>query len=139
MPASKKLPALLILAAATIPVAANALEINVTGVKSAKGQIMLAIYDKEGDFSKTMKIGTAQPAAEGEVSFSFPDLPAGNYAVMVYQDMNGNGKLDTNMLGLPKEPWGGSLKGKKMFRAPKWSDAKFSLPEDGLTLTIPLR
>lgn len=132
-----KLPALFLVA--TKPVPAAELEIRVTNVTSSKGQIRLAIYDKEANFSKTMKIGTAQPAVAGEVLFNFPKLPVGNYAVMVFQDINNNGKFDTDSLGIPKEPWGGSLQGKTVFGTPKWSDAQFELPQDGLSLTIPLQ
>lgn len=34
------------------------------------------------------------------------DLPAGEYLFSFYHDINNNGKLDTNFLGIPKEPFG---------------------------------
>jgi uncharacterized protein (DUF2141 family) len=33
-------------------------------------------------------------------------LPAGEYVLVVYQDANGNGELDSGLFGLPKEPFG---------------------------------
>jgi uncharacterized protein (DUF2141 family) len=35
-----------------------------------------------------------------------PKLPEGKYAMLAYCDKNGNGKLDENLLGVPKEPYG---------------------------------
>ncbi len=32
-------------------------------------------------------------------------LPRGEYVFVAYQDENGNGKIDTNILGRPKEPF----------------------------------
>jgi len=34
------------------------------------------------------------------------DVPAGRYAVQVYQDLDGNGRLDRSPRGLPLEPVG---------------------------------
>jgi len=35
-----------------------------------------------------------------------PDLASGEYALVVYQDENGNGRLDENFIGIPSEPLG---------------------------------
>ncbi|MEI8122184.1 MAG: MipA/OmpV family protein [bacterium] len=35
-----------------------------------------------------------------------PDLPPGDYALMVYEDVNENGRLDKNFIGIPREPLG---------------------------------
>ncbi len=33
-------------------------------------------------------------------------LSAAGYVISMYQDINGNGKLDSNFLGIPREPFG---------------------------------
>lgn len=33
-------------------------------------------------------------------------LSAGGYVISMYQDSNGNGRLDSNFLGIPREPFG---------------------------------
>jgi uncharacterized protein (DUF2141 family) len=43
-------------------------------------------------------------------------LPAGEYAMVVYQDTNGNNELDSGLFSIPKEPfgitnWNGGLPG----------------------------
>jgi uncharacterized protein (DUF2141 family) len=32
------------------------------------------------------------------------DIPYGTYAISIYQDVNKNGELDRNFIGIPKEP-----------------------------------
>ena len=70
------------------------------------------------------------------VSVTFDNIPVGKYAVMLFQDTNGNENLDTNLLGIPSEPWGASLNGTRVFGAPKWADVKFDVPEDGAQITL---
>jgi outer membrane protein len=35
-----------------------------------------------------------------------PDLASGEYALVIFQDENGNGRLDKNFIGIPSEPLG---------------------------------
>lgn len=43
---------------------------------------------------------------EGSEPGYMRDLPDGEYALVVYQDMNANGQLDRNFIGIPREPLG---------------------------------
>ncbi|WXL26245.1 DUF2141 domain-containing protein [Ectopseudomonas mendocina] len=47
-----------------------------------------------------------QTATGQDSTLRFADIPAGVYAVQVYQDLNGNAKLDQSPRGLPLEPVG---------------------------------
>lgn len=123
----------------TAPLQAAELNIKLTEVKSNKGQIMLAVYDSKASFSKTPVQAVSIPATPGEMDIKLEDLPAGKYAVMLYQDIDGNNKLKKNMLGLPREPWGGSLGGKPVFGPPTWKSTCFELLESGTQITIKLR
>jgi uncharacterized protein (DUF2141 family) len=78
-------------------------------------------------------------AKAGVMQVRIADLPPGDYAVMLFQDLNGNDKVDANLLGMPTEPWGASIGGKTLLGAPGWSDARFTLPPSGSTITIELR
>ena len=44
--------------------------------------------------------------ANGQAIAVVKDLPPGRYAIAVFQDLNGNGKLDASFFGVPKEPYG---------------------------------
>lgn len=114
------------------------LTVTVSSIEQAAGEIMLAIYDNENDFQKTAKQASRRDAVIDEVKFQFPDLATGNYAILVFQDINGNGKLDSNLLGMPTEPWGASLQGKRIFGAPDWKDTSFAITDSGTAITIEL-
>ncbi len=61
----------------------------------------------------------------------------GKIAIAVFQDLNGNGKLDKNIVGMPKEPYGFSLNFRPTFRGPHFEEAAF-LPKDSSKITIDL-
>ena len=68
----------------------------------------------------------------------FEDIPRGTYALAVVHDENMNGKLDTNLLGMPKEGYGFSNDAKALFGAPSFSAASFPYDGQNLELTISL-
>ena len=60
------------------------------------------------------------------------------YPSPVFHDVNGNGEMDTNLLGLPLEPWGVSNNAKSNFGPPSWEDIRFEIPAAGTQQTIEL-
>jgi hypothetical protein len=86
---------------AMVPAPDNSLEVHVGGLRSTKGIIRFCVTTEAKSFPdcKTGKVFTRSvPAATPHVRFD--DLPAGDYAVAVIHDENGNAKLDTFM-GIP--------------------------------------
>lgn len=59
--------------------------------------------------------------------FSTDAFPAGEYAIHVMHDLNGNGELDSNLVGMPNGPWGMSNNARGNFGPSKFDDAKPSL------------
>ena len=68
----------------------------------------------------------------------FTDFPPGEYAVALFQDLDGDQTLATSLRGVPKEPWGMS-NDPKLDRPAKWSDAGFTLPAEGITVVASKR
>lgn len=137
--ANQKLIGLALAALFSTPLAAADLVVNVGTIAKAKGQMMVALYNSAESFRKTVVEAAAVPATTGEMQFTFTNLDAGDYAVLVYHDVNDNGELDSNLLGMPKEPWGASLEGKKIFGAPSWSKTRFSVDDNGKSVNIKLK
>ena len=54
-------------------------------------------------------------------------LPHGEYAIAVFVDLNGNGKMDKNFLGIPKEQYGFSNNVMGTMAAPSFEQAKFEV------------
>lgn len=77
----------------------------VSGVESGEGQVYVGLCDR-GFAESDCLGGRFQPARPGEMRFVFDAVPTGVYAVAAYHDVNGNGVMDSNFLGVPREPYG---------------------------------
>ncbi|MGE4071315.1 MAG: DUF2141 domain-containing protein [Lysobacterales bacterium] len=105
--------------------------------------LMVAVYDDANSWLKKplRAIREAAPAAvgaSGRHQLTLEGLPPGRYALSVYVDRNGNGKLDRGMFGIPSEPYGFSQGGGSM-GPPDFSDAAVELTEADATIPIKLR
>ena len=54
------------------------------------------------------------------------------YAFTFFHDLNKNKKLDTNFLGIPKEPYGFSNEKKGRFGPPKFKEVSFKLNKSSI-------
>lgn len=119
---------------------AGGLEITVGNFEEAKGSLIVAVINNADTWLKTSPdqspFADAMVAVEStdDITVSIDDLPAGVYAVSVFQDLNENGELDTNFVGYPKEPFGFSAPMGK-FGPPKFDKASFTI-EAGTTKKI---
>lgn len=122
------------------PLPAAELQVKVENIAVQEGRLMLALFDSESAWKgegKPRAGRTGEPDGSAELEFSFDDLPPGRYAIRVMHDENGNGKLDTNLLGIPKEGYGAS-NNPQVMRAPHFDEAAFELGEEGLAISITL-
>lgn len=118
---------------------AFALDIEVRAMISPSGEINAGVFTSEDDFPRPPAGRlTASPSAR-TLRLRFPDLAPGEYAVGVYQDRNGNGRLDATVVRSPTEPWGISNNPRPKDRNPTWDEAKFTLPPEGAKIIVDLR
>ncbi len=126
-----------ILAALLLPLNSQAgeLKLNLSGSGLSGKNLYVAVHSSAADFpvndAKAIKSAVVANADTTELIIS--NVPAGEYAVAVFADINGNGKLDSNFIGIPKEPVGVSRGAKVRFGPPKFADAAFMVGE-GVTL-----
>ena len=130
--------ALGLLVIAVTPVLAGDLTVEVSGITPGRGQIYVALYDRPETFPAAGQQRTGQilQATEQSLIVHFKDLPPGEYAAVAFQDANGNGKLDKNFLGIPKEPYGFSNAARGSAGPPKFSAAAVRLNPDGTTRIV---
>lgn len=124
----KKLFFLLLL----LPVLGSAqhrLSVKIHGVKTSNGTINVAVYNKSDHFLKFDQVFKADSvkAEKGETRIYLENLPEGEYALAIFHDENGNEKLDTNWLGVPKEDIGFSKAKMKTFGPPHFKECAFKL------------
>jgi uncharacterized protein (DUF2141 family) len=110
------------------------LEVEIDNIKHTKGQVMRIAIDKKQDFlgDNTPLRYSVIATKNNKISEVF-SLPTGDYAVSIYQDLNGNGVMDKNFFGAPTEPYGFSRNYKPTFRAPKFDEVKIALNNDRKT------
>jgi uncharacterized protein (DUF2141 family) len=120
--------------------AEHSLEVTLTGVKDARGQVRVGLYADPKTFRKEAQALAVQtaPAAEGEVRVRFAGLAPGRYAIMAYHDEDGNGELNRRLGMFPTEGYGLS-NNPKVMGPPAFDDSAFELPAPGGTLRIEIR
>lgn len=86
------------------------LTVEIRGIRSADGGVFLAVHGPQtkSTFPSGDEVAAArhEPARAGTLRFVFDDLAPGRYALAAFHDENGNGALDTNLIGMPKEGYG---------------------------------
>lgn len=124
----------------TEPAPAGTLIVELSGMKSDDGSLVYAIWSGPEGWLESNAIGEGSVAVvDGRSAIRFDDLPYGEYAISVYHDLNDNGKIDTGLFRLPKEPLGTSNDAKIRFGPPSYEDAAFMLNQPELTIHIPVR
>ncbi|PKI18145.1 hypothetical protein CXF71_00705 [Colwellia sp. 12G3] len=105
------------------------LTINISDVNQGKGHVMVGLYSGSEAFSQgKASFGSRVKADKTQEQVVFKDLPAGEYAIKIYQDENSNQKLDFNFIGIPKEGYGFSNNVGR-FGSPNYQEAKFTVKE----------
>ena len=120
--------------------ARGSLTLVVPGLASNDGKVIIALFDSAEGFEKDgafVRSAFVEPENRGAV-WTFGDLPFGEYAVRLFHDENGNEKLDTNWVGIPKERYGFSNDARGKFGPPGYEAAKFRFDSDGMTLQVKL-
>ena len=102
---------------------------------SKTGDILMSLVtqsqfenDEDAAFGLLVTVGEEELKAHN-VAFKFEDVPVGTYAIQAFQDVNGNGVLDSGNFG-PKEPWGMYRPKRPTFRAPRFDEIKFEVAAD---------
>ena len=101
--------------------------------ENATGKIYFLVFDKPENMnneSKAYHRGIVDPPV------TTISLPYGEYAITSFQDTKNEGKLTTNLLGIPTEPVGESDNPKG---APKWENTSFSVNQPKQEITIDVK
>ena len=122
------------------PAAKNPLRLEISGIREPEGTMACALFWENKGFPRKHRRALRRTWVDVEgstVRCVFKRAGLGEFAASVFLDKNKNGKLDTNAIGSPKEPWGVSQNAKaKRFGPPLYKDAKFEYR--GGVMTIPI-
>lgn len=124
------------------PASAIWLNVSVEQVKTSSGFIVLTLYpDDPARFLKPMgSLYVTKVTARAEVTQACVFVPGpGSYGLALYHDANGNGKIDRNGLGIPKEGFGFSNNPRILFSAPKLKSVRLAVSAPGASARIRMR
>jgi len=102
------------------------LTIEISGIKNSTGKIMLQLFDENEKVIKQ----EAGEIREKITLFTIQSLKPGKYAVRYFHDENLNGKMDTNLVGIPKEGYGFSNNATGKFGPPPFEKWLFEISAD---------
>ena len=110
------------------------LNVRVEAVKNIKGELGIALFENKKGYPTHIEHAYEPvwiPLKEGMsiVEHGFEGLPAGDYAVSVLHDEDGDREMDRTKMGFPDEGVGFSNDQKVKFSAPDYDDCKFDLAE----------
>ena len=84
----------------------NNVTLEINGVTVQGGLVYVAVYSNENDYkAENPFIRFILEPVNSTLTRSL-ELPNSEYVVTIFQDVNSNGVLDTNFLGIPREPVG---------------------------------
>lgn len=111
--------------------AAETLHVDIQNIQTHEGSLRVALYTPKNDFGSQNGYFQAKRITlqySTSISTQFDDLPAGRYALAIFQDLNENGTLDDNFLGIPTEPYGFSNNVQPQWGQPDFEPCAFDFP-----------
>lgn len=115
------------------------LSVNVKNIKQKKGKILIAVFDNEEQFMKhRISEKTVSVEKLGNMNIELK-LPKGKYAITLFHDINDNNELNTNLIGIPKEPYGFSNNPRIVFGPPGFKQTSFDLMSNYQMMDIVLK
>lgn len=107
-------------------------------VREKGGVVRCGLFERSGWLKKPVASATAR--ADGPTALCvFHNVSAGTYGLSAFHDQNENGKLDTNLLGMPIEDYCASNDARGVFGPPSFEDAKFRFRGKTLRLEAHLK
>ena len=128
-------------AAAVAQSAGSSLTVNFTGIEEKQGAILGVLVDSEAAYDG--KAAPVRPlmvtADKAEVAAIVDGLAPGTYAIKLFHDVDGDGKMSTNPFGMPVEPFAFSNNAQGNMGPAKWADAKFEVKAGANTHSITIK
>ena len=116
---------------ALVGMSQNNLTVNIIGLKTNEGTVMIQLFDANQKLVTEVKT----KVTNRETSTQFKNLPTGTYAVQYYHDENNNSKMDTGMFGRPEEGYGYSNDARGFMGPADFEDQLFEL-KSNKTITL---
>ena len=99
------------------------LEMEINNLQSNNGPVYIRILDQS---ENPVIVGTSS-VVNYSTKISFDSISPGKYAIQFFHDENENQKMDSNLIGIPKEKFGSSNDVKPVLGPPKFEKMLFEI------------
>ncbi len=103
--------------------------------------LWIGLYNSEESFlikEKAILIGE-NVTQTGKMEIQIPDISHGAYAIAIFHDVNNNGEMDRNFLGIPSEPFSFIRKPKSKWRLPRFEEVVLEIYQPRQVFQVPLK
>jgi uncharacterized protein (DUF2141 family) len=117
------------------------IQVEMTGFRSDKGTVLVALYTSAQGFPDQPGKAVARREVKirgGKSRVLIRGLAPRVYAVSILHDEDGDKKMKSGALGMPREGYGASNDARGKFGPPRFDDAKVTL-RPGQTLRTPIK
>ena len=112
--------------------------LTIENLGSETAPVLIGLYGINNEFlneKDTFKKYRIIPSGN-TLSAEITDLEYGTYAMALFQDMDSDGKISRNILGIPTDPYAFSNNFRPLFKAPSFEDCCFDYNEQEHELEI---
>jgi len=117
----------------------SAITVNVSGLKSSKGTVKIALFVSPSGFpfDTSMAVRTLSvPIENCTAKAVITGVPYGTYAICLFHDEDNTGRLQRSLFGKPREGVGVSNNPVMKKRAPSYQEAQFAVDSEKMTMDI---
>ena len=116
------------------------LTLTVEGIETQTGSLAIGVFNtQQGWDDGTAVTGRRVEVTGMTVEVDLGALPPGEYGIKLYHDVDDDGELDANLMGIPSEPFAFSNNAMGRFGPASWSDAVFAVEAAGTRHTVRLQ
>jgi uncharacterized protein (DUF2141 family) len=113
--------------AADAQTGSGSLSIELAGLQP-QGTVMVQLFSSESGYQSGEGVSAQSVEVNGNTAqVEFANLAPGQYAFRMFHDVDGDGRMNTNPLGIPTEPFAFSNNARGSFGPARWADAVFTV------------
>jgi uncharacterized protein (DUF2141 family) len=124
-----------------LSVQAADLTIHLAGLRNTNGYLRFSLYQSAETYLQAEGRLARQkvPAHTAPMTVVFAGLQPGQYAITVHHDEDGDGKINRNLVGIPREGYGFSNDVRPLLGPPSFASVAIQLGTEDKIITITLR
>ncbi|MDJ0700361.1 MAG: DUF2141 domain-containing protein [Woeseiaceae bacterium] len=111
--------------------------VEVSGIDKETGKLFLNVFESKKAWLKKPMLSDSV-VVDGDSATFEVQLSPGQYAFHVFHDVDDDGKMKSNFIGIPKEPTAVSNDAKGRFGPPKFKDAAVTIGDEAVTVPMNL-